>query len=466
MLAIIDYKAGNTQSLINAIKRIGGVEYLLTNNPEQIKIADKVILPGVGRASQCMNELDKLGLIDVIKNIKVPFLGICVGMQLLFEYSEEDDTTCLGIIPGNVKKFTSDTLAIPHMGWNTITATTTDPILANIKKENFVYYVHSFAAEINQYTIAASNYTTDFCGIVRKDNFWGTQFHPEKSASIGAQILENFCMMDQSVAAVKPQCSVAQSNNLTKRIIACMDIKNNRVVKGINFTDIKDAGDPVTLGKLYSEHGADELVFLDITATYEGRENTYDLVKKIASQINIPFCIGGGIRKLEHIRTLLKCGADKVSIGSAAVKNPDFVREASMEFGDQCIVISVDPKWNEDKQIWEIYIKGGRENTGIDAIKFSKQMESLGAGELLVNSLDRDGMKTGYDIKLLKAIKDAVTIPVIASSGAGKKEDFLEAFTQAHSDAALAASLFHYRELEISDLKDYLNKEGIATRKI
>jgi len=251
-------------------------------------------------------------------------------------------------------------------------------------------------------------------------------------------------------------------NDLSKRIISCMDIKDGRVVKGVNFVNLKDAGDPVELGKYYSEMGADELVFLDIMATVEQRGTLYDLVRRISENISIPFTVGGGIKSIEDIRTLLNNGADKVSIGSYAVDNPSFVKEAADMFGSQCIVISVDPKRIGGK--WEVFINGGRKNTGIDAISFSRQMEELGAGELLVNSLDRDGMKNGYDISLLRAIANAVNIPVIASSGAGFKEDFLEVFTKTNVDAALAASLFHFGELEIPELKQYLLKNNITIR--
>jgi imidazole glycerol-phosphate synthase subunit HisF len=251
-------------------------------------------------------------------------------------------------------------------------------------------------------------------------------------------------------------------NNLAKRIIPCMDIKNGRVVKGTNFVNLKDAGDPVELAKYYSQSGADELVFLDIMATVEKRDTLYALVRRISENINIPFTVGGGIKNIEDIRTLLGNGADKVSIGSYAVENPNFVKQAANKFGSQCIVISVDPKKINEK--WEIFIKGGRENTNIDAIEFAKQMEQLGAGELLVNSLDRDGMKTGYDIALLKEITNSVNIPVIASSGAGSKEDFLKAFTETNVDAALAASLFHYGTIKIPELKQYLIKNNITIR--
>ncbi len=251
-------------------------------------------------------------------------------------------------------------------------------------------------------------------------------------------------------------------NNLAKRIIPCMDIKNGRVVKGTNFVNLKTVGDPIELSKYYSESGADELVFLDIMATVEKRNILYKLVRKISENINIPFIVGGGIKTMEDIEILLKNGADKVSIGSYAVENPNFIIKASGKFGSQCIVISIDPKKIDGK--WKIFIKGGRKNTNIDAIEFAKKMEKLGAGELLVNSLDRDGMNTGYDIELLKIITNSVNIPVIASSGAGSKEDFLKAFTQANVDAVLAASLFHYKKIKIKELKKYLIKNNLTIR--
>ncbi|MBU0577504.1 imidazole glycerol phosphate synthase subunit HisF [Patescibacteria group bacterium] len=269
----------------------------------------------------------------------------------------------------------------------------------------------------------------------------------------------------RNIPADKGARGFASSGNpstLTKRIIPCMDIANGRTVKGVNFKNLKDAGDPVKLGKFYSDQGADELIFLDITATIENRPTFYKLVRRIAENINIPFTVGGGIRTLDDINALLKNGADKVSICSIAVQNPEFIRQASQKFGNQCIVVSVDAKRVNNR--WEVFIKGGRENTKNDAVKFAKQMEEIGAGELLINSLDRDGTKTGYDIDLLRAIAENVNLPIIASSGAGKKEDFLEAFIKGKVDAALAASLFHYGELSIPDLKNYLISNNIQIR--
>lgn len=241
-----------------------------------------------------------------------------------------------------------------------------------------------------------------------------------------------------------------------------MDIAGGRVKKGIGFKNLRDAGDPVELAKFYCDNGADELVILDITATVKNRKNSYKLVADIAKNINIPLTVGGGIKNMRDIKKLLNAGADKVSIGTWAVLNPNFVNQAVKQFGSQCIVISVDPKWN--KSFWEIFINGGRNATKIDAIKFSKDMAKRGAGELLVNSLDRDGTKTGYDIRLLRATTNAVNIPVIASSGAGKKEDFLEVFKKTDVNAVLAAGIFHYQHLKISALKQYLRDNRINIR--
>ena len=269
-------------------------------------------------------------------------------------------------------------------------------------------------------------------------------------------------MYEGKVDLREAQEKVAYRNNLTKRIILCLDVKNGRVVKGTHFKELRDAGDPVELGNRYSELGADELVFLDIAATLENRKTLCELVSKIAKEINIPFTVGGGISTFEDIKNLLNAGADKVSIGSAAVKNPNFVKEAAEYFGSQCIVISVDAK--RQNEGWKIYIKGGSEETDIDAIEFSKQMEKLGAGELLVNSLDRDGTREGFDLELLESITDSVNIPVIASSGAGSVQDFLAVFQKTNVDAALGASIFHYQEVNIMELKKFLSNNNLPIR--
>lgn len=250
---------------------------------------------------------------------------------------------------------------------------------------------------------------------------------------------------------------------LAKRIIACLDIKDGRTVKGINFNELKDAGDPVELGRLYSEHGIDELVFLDITATHEKRKTLVDLAKAVASNLNIPFTIGGGVSSLEDARVLLESGADKISINSAAVKNPNIINQLSLEFGSQFVVVAIDGKLNESNK-WEVYIAGGRIPTGIQMFDWTTQATDRGAGEILFTSMNHDGVKSGFAIEATKKIAEIVSVPVIASGGAGNMEHFADVFLSGKADAALAASIFHYKEVEIKKLKKYLAEKGIPIR--
>ena len=240
----------------------------------------------------------------------------------------------------------------------------------------------------------------------------------------------------------------------TKRIIPCLDVHAGRVVKGVNFVDLKDAGDPVEIAKAYDQAGADELVFLDITASSDGRNTVVDMVRKVAECVFIPFTVGGGIRTVEDFKVLLREGADKISINSSAINNPQLIADAAEKFGSQCVVVAIDAKKRADGSGWNIYKNGGRVDVGIDAIEWAKKVEELGAGEILLTSMDCDGTKAGYDLDLTRAIADSVSIPVIASGGAGTLEHFKEALTEGGADAALAASLFHYKELEIKEVKN------------
>ena len=249
----------------------------------------------------------------------------------------------------------------------------------------------------------------------------------------------------------------------TKRIIPCLDVNNNRVVKGTNFVNLRDAGDPVEVAKAYNKAGADELVFLDITASSDHRHTVTDLVRRVAEQVFIPFTVGGGIRTVDDFKELLREGADKISINSSAIMNPNLISEAADKFGSQCVVVAIDAKRRPDGG-WNIYKHGGRLDTGIDAIEWAKKAEALGAGEILLTSMDCDGTKAGYDNELTSLIAENVSVPVIASGGAGTKEHFYDALTKGKADAALAASLFHYKELEIRDLKQYLRERGISVR--
>ena len=249
---------------------------------------------------------------------------------------------------------------------------------------------------------------------------------------------------------------------LAKRIIPCLDVNHGRVVKGKKFHNLQDVDDPVTLGKYYSESGADELVFYDITATHEGRETFVDTVRAIAEELTIPFTVGGGIRKADDFRTMLLAGADKVSVNSAAVMHPEIIRESAERFGNQCVVLSIDGKRN-GKGGWDVFVEGGRKNIGLSVVDWARKGMELGAGEICMNSIDADGEKDGYDLELMRVLAEELSIPVIASGGAGKKEDFLKAF-EAGADAALAASVFHFGEIAIPDLKHYLAQNGVEIR--
>lgn len=249
---------------------------------------------------------------------------------------------------------------------------------------------------------------------------------------------------------------------LAKRIIPCLDVKDGRTVKGVNFVDLRDAGDPVELGALYAQKGADELTFLDITATVEKRKTLSALVKRIAEHVHIPFTVGGGIRGIEDVRVMLESGADKITINSEAVKNPGVIDEMSLEFGSQCIVCAVDTKFNGE--FWEVYVHGGRTPTGLKTLDWVREVTDRGAGELLLTSMDHDGTKDGFALDLTRSVSEAVSVPVIASGGAGEMEHFRDVFNEGKADAALAASIFHFHEIDITDLKTYIRAQGITVR--
>ncbi len=252
---------------------------------------------------------------------------------------------------------------------------------------------------------------------------------------------------------------------LAKRIIPCLDIDKGRVVKGVNFVNLVDAGDPVQVAKAYDKIGADEIVFLDITASSDGRKTAVDILSRASEQVFIPLTVGGGIRSIEDFRTMLSAGADKIAVNSAAIKNPALICEAAAKFGSQCVVLAVDAKAN-GRGSWDVYLNGGRVNTGLDAVSWIKEAVALGAGEILLTSMDKDGTKSGYDLALTRAAADAVNVPVIASGGAGRAEDFYDVLTEGGADAALAASLFHFGEIDMKQLKSYLAGRGVPVREV
>jgi cyclase len=455
MIGIINYNAGNIKSVANLLDRLGE-RYIISDDLVELARVDKFIFPGQGRAGPAMRVLKQKGLDKFIQNTSKPFLGICLGMQLLVDYSEEDNTECLGIIPGEVRIFSDQNrLSVPQIGWNKVDLIQNTEIFTTDFNNQYFYFVNSYYVDTSiQNAVGVTRYGNSFVSIIQKDNFVGVQFHPEKSGDIGSNIIARFIKSDS--------LGIRNNSNLAKRVIACMDIKDGKVVKGTGYKDLEISGDPVKLAKKYVKDGVDELVFLDIGATVESRKTVLSRVSEVAKVVNIPLCVGGGIKTVDDIRRLLLAGADKVSIGSAAINNPHFVKEAVNQFGSQCIVVSIDPKRNGNS--WEQYISGGRIATGVDAIEFAGQMVEYGAGELLTNSLDKDGTKSGYDVPLLKKIKESVGIPVIASSGAGKLSNFYDVIQEAGVDAILAAGLFHSGELSVGEVKKYLRSKNINIR--
>jgi cyclase len=285
-------------------------------------------------------------------------------------------------------------------------------------------------------------------------------------SSAGTGFIAKLLFELRDAANVRRDTQGAKSSMLAKRIIPCLDVNKGRVVKGTNFLNLRDAGDPVAVASRYDEEGADELVFLDITASHEGREILWDVVRRTAEVCFMPLTVGGGIREIDDIRALLNAGADKVSINSAAVKNPDFVRAAARRFGSQCIVVNIDPKRvdRNGREVWEVHINGGRIPTGLEAVAWAREVERLGAGEIVLTSMDADGTKNGYDLEMTRAVADAVEVPVVASGGAGNPEHLRAAVAEGGASAALAASIFHYREFSIPQTKEYLKEHGVPVR--
>ena len=378
-------------------------------------------------------------------------MGICLGLQLLFEKSDETPgVKGLGILPGEVLRIPDkEGLKIPHMGWNSIKIKKGARLFKDIPEDSYVYFVHSYylKAGREEDVTATTEYSALIHASVEHDNVFACQFHPEKSSEIGLKILKNY----------------KEELMFTKRIIPCLDVNDGRVVKGVNFVNLIDAGDPVAIAEAYDKAGADELVFLDITASSDARNTVADMVRKVAEKVFIPFTVGGGIRTVDDFKAILREGADKVSVNSAAIMRPELISEAADKFGSQCVVVAIDAKRREDGG-WNIFKNGGRVDMGIDAVEWAMRVEKLGAGEILLTSMDCDGTKAGYDLELTRTISENVSIPVIASGGAGTKEHFYDAFDQGKADAALAASLFHFKELEIMDLKRYLREKGISVR--
>jgi len=515
MITLLDYGAGNVLSVINALESMGE-QVLIAQSGDDILAAEKLVFPGVGAFGSMMDILNRKQYAAPLKQYLEsdrPFLGICLGLHALFEYSEEaPDVKGLGIFKGYVKRF-SIGLAVPHIGWNGLVMQQPGHIFNTVRENEKFYFVHSYhvAPEDDGIILTTTDYGYPFVSSIQKGNIIATQFHPEKSGRAGLDVLKNF--LGGSSGADRP-VKTSDKTQLSKRIIACLDVRANDqgdlvVTKGDRYDvrekgDVRNLGMPVDLARRYYEEGADEITFLNITGFRDFPLKDMpmlEVLRKTSKNVFVPLTIGGGIRNftdkdgntytsLEVASEYFRSGADKISIGSDAVyiveryletgekTGTSAIEEISRVYGSQAVVISIDPRRvyintpddgrhhtietalpgpEGERYCWyQCTVKGGREGRDVDAVTLARACEELGAGEILLNCIDQDGTNAGFDIELINAVKNAVTIPVIASSGAGCEEHFHDVFKKTEAESALAAGIFHRREVPIGDVKKYL----------
>ena len=516
MITVLDYGAGNVRSVINAIERAGESVRIVTR-PEHISAAEKLVFPGVGNFGSMMHILNTkqyvAPLLEYLRSDR-PFLGICLGLQALFESSEEaPGVPGLGFIAGGVRRFQAGDLSVPHIGWNGIRARKASALFSGLDGDEKFYFVHSYHVDPRDHgtVLTTTDYGTPFTSGIQQGNIAAVQFHPEKSGAAGLRILENF-ISARSDAYMPQGCP--HETRLARRIIACLDVRADDdgrlvVTKGDQYDVraggvVRDLGDPVDLARSYYEQGADEITFLNITAFRNcplGDMPMLAVLQQTSRHVFVPLTIGGGIREycdesgrlhtaLDVAAEYFRSGADKISIGSDAVliveeffktgrlQGTSSIEQISRVYGTQAVVVSIDPRrvyvdspgavphhviptrvpgpCGERWCWYECTIKGGREGRPVDAVTLARTCQELGAGEILLNCIDRDGTGDGFDLELINAVKGAVSIPVIASSGAGCAEHFAELFEHTGADAALAAGIFHRREVPLGAVKKHL----------
>ncbi|TVY42579.1 Imidazole glycerol phosphate synthase [Lachnellula occidentalis] len=529
---LLDYVAGNVRSLVNAIEKVGyTVEWI--KSPADVEKADKLILPGVGHFGHCMSQFSSAGYLPAIrKHIESgkPFMAICVGLQVLFEGSTEDSSVPgLGFIKGKLDKFDNTSKSVPHIGWNS--ANTSDKRVYGLRPSSKYYYVHSYKIpyregelESQGWSVATARYgDEEFVGAVARGNILATQFHPEKSGVAGLRVIKAFLDGTKESDA---HGQLAVKEGLTRRVIACLDVRTNDqgdlvVTKGDQYDvrekadggDVRNLGKPVEMAKKYYEQGADEITFLNITSFRDcplADLPMLEILRRTSETVFVPLTIGGGIRDttdtdgtkvsaLEIATMYFKSGADKVSIGSDAVAAAEeyyrqgkqlfgntAIEQISGAYGNQAVVVSVDPKRvyiskptetkhhtiqtnypgpNGEQSFWyACTVKGGRETRDMDVVELATAVEAMGAGEILLNCIDKDGTNSGFDLELIDQVKNAISIPVIASSGAGNPGHFEEVFSKTRTDAALGAGMFHRGEYTVKQVKDFLNEKGLMVR--
>ncbi|KAF2195157.1 imidazole glycerol phosphate synthase HisHF [Zopfia rhizophila CBS 207.26] len=541
---LLDYVAGNVRSLVNAIEKVGyTVEWV--KSPADVPKAEKLIIPGVGHFGHCLTQLSQAGYIEPIQeHIKAgkPFMGICVGLQALFEDSEEDpEVKGLRLIPERLKKFQDSDKSVPHIGWNSANMSrkgaVTEESLYGLRPDSKYYYIHSYAApyregelEEDGWSVATATYgDEEFVGAVARDNIFAVQFHPEKSGAAGLRVIKAFLDGQKSQKLPARPSAASTKEGLTRRVIACLDVRTNDqgdlvVTKGDQYDvrekdgistggAVRNLGKPVDMAKKYYEQGADEVTFLNITSFRNcpvADMPMLEILRRTSETVFVPLTIGGGVRDtvdtdgtkisaLDIATMYFKSGADKVSIGSDAVTAAEefyargktlsgttAIETISAAYGNQAVVISVDPRRvyvpspdstphhtiktktlgtkGEEYCWYQCTIKGGREGRDFDVRQLVTAVEAMGAGEILLNCIDKDGTNSGFDLELISDVKDAIKIPVIASSGAGNPGHFGEVFEKTKTDAALGAGIFHRGEYTVKQVKEHLREQGFLVR--
>jgi cyclase len=506
VIALVDYGAGNLTSVRKALHALGA-DVVTPRDPDALSTATAIIVPGVGHfdVTRAIDARWRAAIGDAVGN-GTPLLGICVGLQWLFEGSEEaPGLPGLGLFPGVCRLLPSSPpgtaeavpsrrrmegtplgvappLKVPHVGWNALHISREHDLLAGVADHAQAYFTHSYAAPIVGDTAAATTHGVPFTAAVERGHVAGVQFHPELSGNVGLTILRNWLDRvrgartdDASTEgprtegrAFRPgqaeaEASALRTASLSRRIIACLDVRDGAVVKGVNFEGLRNAGDPAVLAAHYNTAGIDELVILDVTATLESRQARAQTIASVAREIFIPLCVGGGIRSEDDAAAAVEAGADKVSVNTAALERPDLITTLASRYGSQAVIVAIDAKRVDGRFV--VHARSGQAATSRDAVEWAVEAAARGAGEILLTSIDRDGTKRGFDCELTRAVSTAVSIPVIASGGAGGVEHFAEVFGAGCADAALAASIFHFNEHSVADLKTFLAERGIPVRR-
>ena len=487
VVAVLDYGAANLASIGQALVA-AGARVVVATDAAALEGVAAIVVPGVGAAGPAMAHLRERGLVEPLRawvRAGRPCLGICLGYQLLFERSAEGDAQTLGLLAGRTVGL-EDAPTLPHIGWNTVELARPHPLFDGIADGSHFYFVHSFApAPADEgIVVARTTHGRPFVSAVASGSLYGLQFHPEKSAE-QAGGCPTSCDWSprprrhrdrgrRRGRGLRPGACVGGGVMLARRVIPCLDVAKGRVVKGTRFVDLTDEGDPAELAERYAREGADEVVFLDITAAPEGRGTMLEVVRRAASRAFVPLTVGGGVRSVDEMRDVLRAGADKVSFNTAAVANPQLLTACAVRFGSQAVVCAIDARRSPQPSeaalgapiAWEVVTHGGRKPAGLDATEWAQRAVDLGAGELLVTSMDRDGTRSGFDTELLRAISSRVRVPVIASGGASGPQDFVVAVRDGGVDAVLAASIFHRRLYSIDTVKQAMAAAGLPVRPV